>query len=90
MKSYKDLKKDLLSNKRIKRQYDLLGPEFEMIQKLIEVRLTQGMTQADLAKKMGTKQSAISRFESGTYNPSLQFLLKVADALGVTLNVTVV
>ena len=81
MKSFTSVKIQLLKNKEIKQKYDELGPEFLFIQSLIEKRLQKGMTQTDLAKKIGTKQSAISRLESGTYNPTLDFLKKVADAL---------
>lgn len=45
------------------------------------------MTQAELAKRVGTQKSNISRLESGNYNPSLDFLAKVAEALGKNLNV---
>ena len=88
MKSFTSVKIQLLKNKEIKQKYDELGPEFLFIQSLIEKRLQKGMTQTDLAKKIGTKQSAISRLESGTYNPTLDFLKKVADALDMNLKVT--
>jgi len=43
------------------------------------------MTQAELAKKVGTQKSNISRLESGNYNPSLDFLVKISEALGKKL-----
>ena len=46
------------------------------------------MTQADVAKKMGTTKSSISRFESGNYNPSFDFLIRLSDALGKKLKVS--
>lgn len=67
----------------------MLGSEFAVIELLIQKRVKRGFTQADLAKKIGTKQSAISRFESGSYNPTLTFLGKVADALDAQLRITV-
>jgi ribosome-binding protein aMBF1 (putative translation factor) len=88
MKSYSRVRKELLRNKRIKKTYDELGPEFELIQMIIEKRTNRGLTQAQLAKKVGTKQSAISRLEGGASNPSLVFLLKLAKALGVELRVS--
>ncbi|MBU0531611.1 MAG: helix-turn-helix transcriptional regulator [Candidatus Uhrbacteria bacterium] len=88
MKTFKSVKTELLKDKKVKEAYDELGPEFEFIQTLIEKRIGHGMTQAALAKKVGTKQSAISRLESGTYNPSVDFLKKVADALEANLKVT--
>jgi len=54
---------------------------------IIKQRTKKGLTQADLAKKIGTKQSAISRLERGTYNPSLAFLKKIAKALDKELHV---
>lgn len=53
------------------------------------VRKEQGMTQEHLAELVGTKKSNISRFESGRYNPSLEFLAKVASGLGKQIEITV-
>lgn len=50
-----------------------------------EARIRMGMTQAQLAKLVGTKQSSIARMEGGSYLPSLGFLKKVALAIGTTL-----
>ena len=85
MKSYTSLREDLLKNAEIKKAYDELGPEFSVIEELIAQRLKQGISQGELAEKIGTRQSAISRFESGSYNPTVQFLYKIADALNVNL-----
>jgi len=90
MKSYKAFKRKILKDKEMKRMYDQLGPEFALITKLIEKRLQRKITQASLAKKVGTKQSAISRFEAGSYHPTLSFLHKVANALDADLKVRVV
>jgi DNA-binding XRE family transcriptional regulator len=89
MKSYKNIKKKILSDPEIFKTYQELEPDFFLIQKLIEKRLKQGITQASLAKKIGTKQSAVSRFESGTYNPTLKFIYKVADALDIRVRISV-
>lgn len=89
MDTYKKFKQKILRDKEVNKHYDQLGPEFAVIELMIEKRMKRGLTQADLAKKVGTKQSAISRFESGMYNPTLTFLNKVADALNVKLKITV-
>lgn len=89
MKSYKSLKIELLKDKEIKKAYDELSPEFTVIEKLIDRRIKQGLSQTELAEKLGTKQSAISRFESGATNPTIHFLYKVADALGTELKINV-
>ncbi len=88
MQSYSAFKKNALKNKKLKEEYDKLEPEFAIIKAILKSRIEKGLTQAQLAKKMGTKQSAISRLESGTYNPSLAFLEKLAKALGVKLKIS--
>ncbi len=87
-KPYSELKKQLLADPEVKAGYDALAPEYELIHALIDKRLKQKISQKDLANKVGTKQSAISRLESGTYNPSLKFLQKVAAALNSRLTIS--
>ncbi|MEK7079255.1 MAG: helix-turn-helix transcriptional regulator [Patescibacteria group bacterium] len=88
MKDWEEVKKKLLENEEVKREYDRLGPRYEAIGKIIEARLKKKMTQKELAEKLGTKQSAIARFEAGNINPSLAFLQKLATVLGYRLTVT--
>ena len=87
MKPYQTIKHQLLKNAEVKKAYQKLRPEFELIQLIIEKRLRQGLTQAELAKKLHTKQSAISRLERGDYNPSLDFLHRLAKALDAKLHI---
>ena len=61
----------------------------EIASQLRQVRKEQGMTQERLAEKFGTRKSNISRLESGRYNPSLDFLEKVAGGLGREIEVKV-
>ena len=89
MRSFKALKKQLLKDPKFKKAYDDLGPEFALVEMLIKKRLQQKLTQAQLAKKVGTKQSAISRLEQGSYNPSLNFLKKVTEALNAELQISI-
>lgn len=88
MESYKALKKRLLKDPEIRKAYKELEGEFALIRQIIEKRISRGLTQAELAHKIGTKQSAIARLESGNYNPSILFLEKVAKALGTKLIVS--
>ena len=74
-----------LKNPKIKAEYDKLEPEFAVIEAVLKARVQKGITQEQLAKKIGTKQSAIARIESGNANPSIGFLQKLADALGKKL-----
>ena len=59
----------------------------EIAAQLRQVRKEQGMTQERLAEKVGTRKSNISRLESGNYNPSLDFLVKVARSLGKNVSI---
>ncbi|PIR85308.1 transcriptional regulator [Candidatus Kaiserbacteria bacterium CG10_big_fil_rev_8_21_14_0_10_45_20] len=88
MKSYTQFKKKALANARVKKEYQALEPEFRLVRMLIKKRLTAGLSQSELAQKVGTKQSAISRLESGTYNPTVGMLRKVAHALGADIQVS--
>ena len=68
-------------------EYKALEPEYEMVRQIIQARSEQKISQKELADRIGSKQSNISRLESGTYNPSLDFLKRVADGLGKTLHI---
>lgn len=85
---FENLKKRLLKDPEVKAEYDRLEPEYRLIRQVIANRLKKGYSQAQLAAKIKTKQSAISRLESGGYNPSLNFLNKVSVALGCKLNIS--
>ena len=84
-----DLEKELLSDPETKKEYDRLAPRYAVISNLIEARLKRGLTQGELAEKIGTKQSAIARLKGGDVNPSLEFLQKIAQALGSKLIIQV-
>ena len=68
--------------------YDRLGPEFELSRSLIEARTRARLTQAELAERMKTTQSAIARLESGRSRPSTRTLEKIAQATGTKLRIS--
>lgn len=80
-------RKELLKDPAALKAYQGFQPEFAIIRKIIQARVKDGITQAELAKKMRTKQSAISRLESGRANPSLNFLQRLAKALNSRLEI---
>ena len=90
MRTFAQVKKELLKDKEILAEYKKLEPEFRLIKSLFVARKKKGLTQAGLARKIGTKQSAIARLESGIHNPSLVLLRKVAKALDAQLIITIV
>jgi len=88
MRTWKQLKTELLQNKAVKKEYDKLTPRYKIISELISARIKKGITQKELAQKIGTKQSAIARFEAGNINPSVGFLEKMAKVMGYRLNIS--
>lgn len=76
-----------LKDPEFKAEYDRQQPEFAVIQAMIEARAKRKINQKDLAERIGTKQSVISRLESGNANPTLNFLKKFAEALDTTLQI---
>ncbi|OGD85621.1 transcriptional regulator [Candidatus Curtissbacteria bacterium RBG_13_35_7] len=80
-------KKQALKDPELKAEYDRLQPEFAVIRAIIRARSINGVSQEELAKKVGTKQSVISRLESGRANPSVAFLKKLAQALNSHLEI---
>ena len=89
MITFKELKADLLKDPEVKKEYDRLGPKFQLIASLIEKRLEKGLSQKELAEKMNSKQSAISRLESSEYNPSFDFIQKAAEALDAKVEIKI-
>ena len=85
------LKNELFQeDKNLKKEYVALAPRYKLISKAIDARLKKKMTQEEVAEKMGTTKSSISRFESGNYNPSFDFLTRLSYALGKQLKISMV
>jgi len=86
--NYREYKRNALENNaELRAEYEALAPQYEIVDAVITARIAQNMTQAELAELANTKQSNISRFESGNYNPSLEFLQKLAGALGKSIEI---
>src|SRR5947199_2294204 len=84
---FEKLKARLLANPKVKAEYDALAPEFEIAAELLRARLRAGLSQAELATRMGTSQSTIARLESGQSLPSTKTLLRYAEATGSRFHV---
>jgi len=63
--------------------------ELETGYQIARLRILQGLTQEELAEKVGTRQPSIARLESGRSMPSLSFLEKIADALDAKIEIKV-
>lgn len=85
--NWKEHKKLLVKDPEFRREYHALEPEYRLASSIIQLRLSKGWSQEELARKLQTKQSAIARLESGTALPSLSTAKRVAEALDADLEV---
>lgn len=85
--NHEQIKQMMLQDSEVKKEYDALAPIYEIQEELIKLRNEKGLNQKQLAELIGTKQSAISRLESGNYNPSIQLLTKLAEAFNKELHI---
>lgn len=92
MLTHKQMKAKALGNADVKTEYEALTDEFALLDEFLKARAAQGLTQAQVAEKIGTTQSAVARMESGSgrHSPSLATLSKYAQALGCKLEVRLV
>ena len=86
---FDDIKAQMMEDAEFQEEYNKLQPRYELISQIIEARKSMKMTQEELAKRAGTRKSNISRLESGSYNPSLDFLLKIAKGLGKDVHIEI-
>ena len=82
MKTLKTLQAQLLADPSIRAAYDAQAEEFALARELIAARTQAGLTQADVAERMGTTQSTVARLEGGKAVPSMRSLQRYAQAVG--------
>ena len=80
-----ELHHEWLNDAEYKQAYEALEPEFALVRQVIGARVRAGLTQEQLAQRMGTTQSAIARLEGGRTSPSFRTLKKLADVTGSKL-----
>jgi len=85
--SLQKLKEKAFENEKVKEEYERLNEEFSLIDTLLSMRQQSGLTQDDIAEKMGTQKSNISRLEKGRGNPSWKTLSNYAHACGFEIEV---
>ena len=88
MKTFKQLKAELMQSPEFRAEYERLRPEFELAETIIAARTAQGLTQAELAARMNTSQAYIARLESGRVLPSMRTWKRLAAATGTRPRVT--
>lgn len=82
MKTLKELKRDLLADTAVQVAYKEQGVEFSLVRELIAARMRAGLTQDQIAQRMGTSQSVIARLEGGKRPPSMSTVQRYAQAAG--------
>jgi len=89
-----ELKEKALKRKNVRSGYDALEPEFSILHELLHARQKAGLSQAEIADRMGTKAPSVTRLESslssGKHSPSIATLKKYAQALGCHLEIKLV
>ena len=91
-RTLKQFRARALARPDVKQEYDRIGEEFEFLDEILRARAAAGLTQADVAARIGTTQSAVARLESADakHSPSIATLQRYASALGCTLQVRLV
>ncbi|MBR4587775.1 MAG: helix-turn-helix transcriptional regulator [Lachnospiraceae bacterium] len=84
----KEYKEKRFKDPDFAKAYAEIQPEMNVIRALIDARMSQNMTQKELSEKTGIAQAEISKLENGTRNPSVRLLQRLADGMGMVLNVT--
>ena len=92
MLTHKQLRSRALGREEVKTQFDQLGDEYGLLDEFLKARSEQGLTQAQVAERIGTTQSAVARMESGRgkHSPSVATLSRYAEALGCKLEVKLI
>ncbi len=92
--THKELKDKALKRKSVQKEYDKLEPEFTLLREMLKARNKAGLSQAQIAEKMGTKSPAITRLESslssGKHSPSLATIKKYLEVLDCRLEIKII
>lgn len=91
---HEELKGEAFSNPNLKEEYDALELEFNLLREMLLARKRSGLSQAEVAERMGTKPPAVTRLESsltsGKHSPSISTIKKYARAIGYHLEIKLI
>ena len=85
MSELKEFLEDQLQDREFKKEWENIQPEMDVIRAIVDARISQNLTQKELADRTGINQADISKLENGTRNPSLNLLKRLADGMEMTL-----
>ena len=83
----KEYKENRMKDPGFSQAYEDIQPEMAVIRAIIDARMARNMTQKELSRRTGIAQTEISKLENGTRNPSIKLLQRLADGMGMVLNV---
>lgn len=87
MSEFKELLNEQLQDETFKKEWEDIQPELDVIRAMVNARISQNLTQKELAKRTGINQADISKLENGTRNPSLKLLKRLAAGMGMALKI---
>ena len=87
MKTLDQYLDEQLENDEFRKEWENIQPEMDVIRAMVDARISQNLTQKELAERTGINQADISKLENGTRNPSLKLLKRLADGMGMTLKI---
>ena len=82
---WKEVRQELLRDPKVRAAYEQKKPQYQIVRQLVEQRKKLNMTQAELATRLGTTQSAVARLEAGVGNATIRTVSRMADVLGCVL-----
>jgi len=89
MKNFNDFLKKQLENPDVAAEFKRIDPQFQIAKELIKLRIKRGITQKELALRIGSTQAVVSRIESGAVNSSIDTLQKLSEALDAKLMIQI-
>ncbi len=87
MRKFDDFLAEQLQDEEFKKEFDDLQPEFNVIRAIVDARISQNLTQKQLAERSGINQADISKIENGTRNPSISLLKRLAAGMDMALKI---
>ena len=87
MSKFNQFLEEQLQDDELRQEYENLQPEFDVIKAMVEARISQNLTQQQLAERTGINQADISKVENGTRNPSIKLLKRLADGMDMALKI---
>jgi len=85
MSEFQEFLEEQLQDDEFRKEWEDIQPEMDVIRAMVDARISQNLTQKELAERTGINQADISKLENGTRNPSLKLLKRLADGMGMTL-----